>query len=169
MPSRNTLAIALLLLLGPLSLAGKLMASGNYGQPAGASHASPADTLLRGEDLVRVTTRPIIDGEAYRLAIYRQREPENCAGLLYLMPMSTNAEASSLLSRASSPRVVDHFFVLGGELSERFPAWRFWMLSTSAQLQRVIGRPAPAPVVHGVATTDACLEARRMNWSKLRV
>lgn len=169
MPSRNTLAIALLLLLGSLSLAGKLVAPGNHGQPAGTSLASQADTLLRGQDLVRVTTRPMIDGEAYRLAIYRQREPEHCTGLLYLMPMSTNAEASSLLSRASSPRVVDHFFVLGGELSEQFPAWRFWMLSTSAQLRRVIGHPAPAPVVHGVATTDACLKARRMNWSKLRV
>jgi len=168
MPSRSTLAIALLLLLGPLSLAGKLVSPGSHDQASRAAAAPEADNLLQSEDLVRVASRPMIDGAAYRLAIYRHRVPTTCTGLLYLMPMATNAEASALLTRANSPRVIDHFFVLGGELSERFPAWRFWLLNSAARLQHAIGQPTALPVVHGVATTDACLEARRLNWSKLR-
>jgi len=167
MPSRNSLAIVLLLLLGPLSLTGKLLVPGQARQTAATT--KEADAILHAGELVRVASRPLIDGTAYQLVIYRHRLPSLCSGLLYLMPMATNAEASTLLTRVSSPRVVDHFFVLGGELSEHFPAWRHWLLRTSARLQQVIGQPTPTPVVHGVAMTDACLEARRLNWSKLRV
>ena len=168
MPSRNTLAVALLLLLGPLSLAGKLMLPAPTVPDTATGPDPQAEAVLHAAELVRVASRPLIDGAAYRLAIYRHRVPATCAGLLYLMPMATNAEASTLLVRGGAPRVVDHFFVLGGELSERFPSWRHWLLRTTAQLKRVAGQPVPTPVVHGIATTNACLEARRLDWSKLR-
>jgi hypothetical protein len=156
MPTRNVIVIALLLLLGPLSLHGKLSASGRDALPTTSASMPRAETVLADGELVRVASRNMIDSAAYRLAIYKHRMPADCSGLLYLMPMATNAEAIKLLTRAHSPHVTDHFFVLDGQLSDRFPAWRHWQLRASARLQRLFGHAKAMPVVHGVATTDAC-------------
>jgi hypothetical protein len=169
MSTRNAIAIALLLLLGPLSLHGKLSASGHDSLSSTPAPIPRAEAILADGELVRIASRTMIDSAAYRLAVYRHHMPDDCSGLLYLMPMATNAEAIKLLTRAFSPRVTDHFFVLDGNLSESFPAWRQWQLRASARLQRLFGHAAPMPVVHGVATTDACLGARRLNWSTLRI
>ena len=169
MPLRNILAIALLLLFGPLSLAGKLALPSAPEQVAATTTTPGTDAVLQAGELVRVTSRPLIDGAAYSLAIYRYHVPERCSGLLYLMPMTTNAEASALLANADPERVIDHFFVLGGKLTDRYPAWRHWLLRTSAQLEHLLGRPVATPVVHGVATTSPCLGARQLDWSRLRI
>jgi hypothetical protein len=150
MPTQNVIVIALLLLLGPLSLHGKLSASGRDALPTTSASMPRAETVLADGELVRVASRNMIDSAAYRLAIYKHRMPADCSGLLYLMP-------------------TDHFFVLDGQLSDRFPAWRHWQLRASARLQRLFGHAKAMPVVHGVATTDACLGARRLNWSTLRI
>jgi hypothetical protein len=130
MCSRTRQAIALLLLLGPASLAGKLLTLDNQGPTPEGNSALPGNVtaILAAGDYERAGRRRMLNGPAYAVEVYRDgRKPTRCDGVVYLMPMTTNAEASTLLAHPGTLPVVDAFFVFQGRIVEAFPSYSHWL------------------------------------------
>jgi hypothetical protein len=117
-------------LLGPASLAGKLLTLDNQGPTPEGNSALPGNVtaILAAGDYERAGRRRMLNGPAYAVEVYRDgRKPTRCDGVVYLMPMTTNAEASTLLAHPGTLPVVDAFFVFQGRIVEAFPSYSHWL------------------------------------------
>jgi hypothetical protein len=170
MCSRTRQAIALLLLLGPASLAGKLLTLDNQGPTPEGNSALPGNVtaILAAGDYERAGRRRMLNGPAYAVEVYRDgRKPTRCDGVVYLMPMTTNAEASTLLAHPGTLPVVDAFFVFQGRIVEAFPSYSHWLARFTGRINGLFGHHGHVPPVYGVAATASCMLPRTLPWNRL--
>ena len=170
MPSRTWQAAALLLLLGPASLAGKLVTLDQLGPAQAANTSLPANVaaILAAGGYERVGHRQMLNIRAYAVEVYRDaRQPARCDGVVYLMPMARNAEAGTLLAHPGSLPIVDTFFVFQGRILETFPSYNQWLERLKGRINGLLGRHRHLPPVYGVASTTNCMGARTLPWDRL--
>ena len=175
MASRTWQAIAVLLLLGPASLAGKLL---TLDQPHPASMAAAESTLpgemvavLAAGDLERAGRRRMLNMPGYAAEVYRQarhaRQPHQCSGVVYIMTMLANAEASTLLRHPGTLPIADSFFVFQGQLFDAYPGFKQWLAHWNGRIHTLFGQHSKLPIVYGVASTATCMRARTLPWHRL--
>lgn len=170
MPSRIWWAAALLALLAPASLAFKLATMSHDDRVSlagsGGRVAPSVVELLSAEGYQPLGLQRLINSDAYAVQVFLHQTGA-CEGLLYLLPMAVNAEAGALLGRPGGRLSADHFFVFRGRISALFPSLDHWLAGLAGRLTTLLGQPAPDLTVYGVATTEACLTPRAIDWARL--
>ena len=170
MPSRTWQAVALLLLLGPASLAEKLLTLERLGPMPAANTGLPGNVaaVLAAGGYERAGHRQMLNGRTYEVEVYRDgRRPARCDGVVYLMPMAANAEASTLLAHPDTLPIVDTFFVFQGRILEAFPSYSQWLERLKGRINGLLGQRRHLPPVYGVASTANCMRPRTLPWDRL--
>ncbi len=170
MPSRTLQAAALVLLLGPASLVGKLvmLEQPGPGVENGPAQSSEVIEILATGGLQRVGLKQMLNVGGYEAEVYHdERRPARCSGLVYLMRIATNAEASTLLTHLGSLPIVDSFFVFQGRISETFPSYMHWLEGVTRRINGLLGPHQELPTVYAVAATANCMRPRTLPWNRL--
>jgi len=124
--------------------------------------------ILAAGGYERAGHRRMLNAQAYEVEIYRDgRRPAHCGGLVYIMPMTANAEAGTLLAHPETLPVVDTFFVYQGKIAEAFPSYAQWLARMRTRLIGMFAHHKALQPVYGVAATDDCMHPRALPWSRL--
>lgn len=167
MPSKAGLAVLLLLLFGPASLALKLQ-GGCAQLDEGPALPTPVSALLVRSGLRPVGVLRPLNTPQYQIALYQRAQPAGCLAMLHVLPMSANGEAGTLLHQPAVGRLGGQLFVLRGQLSGDFPSARHWWFGLLNQLRRLAGLAVRDNRVYAIASSAPCLDPRSLDWASLR-
>lgn len=124
-------------------------------------------TLLQ-KSFQRLGHSRLINSPHYAAEIYTglSGNPE-CNGLLFILSMPENSEAEALLATPSGFQTEEKFYILNHHIYDTFPSYRFWLSKIKHRLLQLFGLEYKQNIVFGVSSTDQCLNARTLPWSRI--
>ena len=170
MSHQARIAIALILILGTLSLGLKIwLPQNSINEQHEVGIGSDMQAFLTSQRLTYFTRLKTINGDAYKVSLFHDvNEGNSCLAMIYVMPMPINAEAEFILARPLGVAPADSFFVFNGVVTDRYPSAKQWAITAKNRLLELMNMTPNNATVYGVAATAPCATPRDYPWHTLR-